>query len=50
MRYWKGNTLLQFIASCIWNISEDLKLPLGRFAPKVFGWMIGYKAKKVNRK
>jgi len=46
MKFWKGETPLQFIASRIWNISEELKIPLGRFAPKVFGWMIGSKGKR----
>jgi len=45
MRFWKEKTLLQFIASCIWNTSENLRLPLGRFSPFVFGWMIGSKGK-----
>lgn len=39
-------TPLQLIASIIWNISEILGPPLGRFAPTVFGWMIGSKEKK----
>ena len=43
MKFWKEETPLQFIASCIWNTSENLHIPLGRFAPTVFGWMIGSK-------
>lgn len=46
MRLWKEETNLQFVASCIWNASEDLKIPLGAFAPIVFGWMIGSKGKR----
>jgi hypothetical protein len=45
MKIWKEETLLQFVASCIWNISENLDIPLGRLAPIVFGWMIGSKGK-----
>ena len=47
MKFWKEETPLQFAASCIWNTSENLKIPLGRFGPKVFGWMIGIKGKKI---
>tara|TARA_R110002111_G_scaffold216472_1_gene279087 strand:- start:168 stop:323 length:156 start_codon:yes stop_codon:yes gene_type:complete len=46
MFYWKEETLKQFIGSLIWNTSERFKLPLGRFAPIIFGWMIGSKDKK----
>ena len=31
MRFWKEKTLLQFIASIIWNTSESLKIPLGKY-------------------
>ena len=47
MKYWNKKTPLQFVASCIWNTSEHLKISLGIFAPIVFGWMIGYKRKKL---
>jgi len=46
MGLWKDETNLQSIASCIWNMSEDLNIPLGVFAPIVFGWMIGSKGKR----
>lgn len=46
MRFWQENSPLQFIGSCIWNTSENLKIPLGRFAPIVFQWMIGAKKRK----
>ena len=45
MRFWKKETLLQFIGVYICNTSEYLKIPLGKYAPKVFGWMIGCKGK-----
>ena len=36
------------IGSIIWNLSEDgIIPPLGKYAPKVFGWMIGSKGKKL---
>ena len=47
MKFWKEETLFQFIASCIWNTSEYLHIPLGRFAPTIFGWMIGAKKNKL---
>lgn len=39
---------LQFIGGLIWNASERLDVPLGRFAPIVFGWMIGSKGVRVD--
>jgi hypothetical protein len=50
MIFWKKETPLQFIASCIWNTSENLDIPLGRFAPIIFGLMIGAKEKKFKNK
>lgn len=47
---WKESTPLQFLGSCIWNTSEYLHIPLRRFAPIVFGWMIGVKGKKLKNK
>lgn len=41
-------TIKKIIGSFIWNTSEDLHIPLGRFAPIVFGWMIGCKGKKIK--
>mgnify|MGYP007042157031 CR=1 FL=1 len=48
MRFWKEKTLLQFIASIIWNTSESLKIPLGKFSPIIFGWIINSKGKKLK--
>jgi len=30
----------------VWNISEELTIPLGRFAPHIFGLMIGIKPQR----
>jgi hypothetical protein len=38
----------EFIGTIIWNTSEFLKIPLGRFAPIVFGWMVNRKGKKLK--
>jgi hypothetical protein len=50
MIFWKKDTLLQLLGSCIWNASERMCIPLGKFAPIVFGLMIGsnkkYKTKQ----
>lgn len=46
MRYWNTKTPLRAFASFIWNVSETYNLPLGRFAPVVFGWIIGSKPHK----
>jgi len=34
---------LKFVGSIIWQLSEWSNIGLGRFAPTVFGWMIGSK-------
>lgn len=47
MKYFNLQTPKKAIASLIWNISEGLKIPLGKYAPIVFGWMIGSKGKKM---
>ena len=33
----------------VWDISEFTGIGLGRFAPYVFGMMIGRNVKKINR-
>lgn len=50
MKIWREQTPLQFIGSIIWNTSETLNIPLGFMAPIVFGWMIGVKKNRVNKK
>ena len=50
MNFWKEDTPLQFLGSCIWNTSEYLHIPLRRFAPIIFGWMIGVKGEKFKNK
>ena len=49
MKIWKGETLLQLFASAVWNSSEFLRIPLGRLAPVIFGWMMGCKKQKQNK-
>lgn len=48
--YWDEKTPLRAIASLVWCTSEYLHLPLGRFAPVVFGLMVGARAKKLKKK
>lgn len=49
MIYWNIKTPKQLFASCIWNISELIKISLGKNAPIVFGWMIGSKNNKLKQ-
>ena len=49
MKIWKYRTPKQFLASCIWNLSEWSNIGLGRFAPVVFGAMMNIKLKKDGR-
>lgn len=37
----------KYVGKLIWDLSECFKVPLGRFAPIVFGWMIGSKGDKL---
>jgi hypothetical protein len=39
---------MKIIGKVIWDLSEYLNIPLGNFAPTVFGWMIGRKGKKTQ--
>ena len=41
--------MIRFICKLIWDFSEWSGLPLGRFAPWVFGGMIGSKPHKVKQ-
>jgi len=38
----------EFIGKIIWELSEITMIPLGKYAPIVFGWMIGSKGKKLK--
>ena len=40
---------MRFIGLWLWNTAEYFNIRLGRFAPKVFGWMVGSKGKKTNK-
>ena len=46
---WNENTLRELIGSLLWNTSEYLNIPLGRFAPIIFGWMIGSKGIEIKK-
>jgi len=42
--------MIKFIAQTIWSLSEvGILPPLGRFAPYIFGLMIGVKGKRINK-
>ena len=41
--------ITSFVGYHVWMFCEHFNLPLGNFAPIVFGWMIGRKGKKVTR-
>ena len=49
MIYWNERTLKSTIASWIWNLAEYFHIDLGKYAPIIFGWMIGSKGKKQNK-
>jgi hypothetical protein len=50
MIIWNFRNPLTFIASIIWNVSEFYNLPLGRFAPIIFGLVVKSKGKKIIKK
>jgi hypothetical protein len=39
----------KFIGKLIWNISEYFDIDLGKFAPIIFGWMIGSKPVHIDK-
>jgi hypothetical protein len=39
----------RFIGAIIWDVSETMHWPLGKCAPKIFGWMIGSKGKQLTK-
>ena len=43
---WNEETAKNFLGSLIWNTSEYFKIPLKKFAPIIFGWMIWSNANK----
>lgn len=38
----------KIIGRAIWNFAETFHINLGRFAPIIFGWMIGRKGKRIK--
>lgn len=38
---------MKIIGKIIWELSEFFSIGLGKYAPIVFGWMIGSKGKKL---
>ena len=42
------SSIKTFIGSCIWNFSEYFHVPIGKYAPIVFGWMINSKGKELK--
>lgn len=48
MGFWKFRTPVQFIASCIWNLSEYLNIPIGKYDAEIFHLMIGRKNKRTK--
>lgn len=41
MIFWNFDTPITLFACLVWNSSEYFKMPLGKFAPKVFSLAIG---------
>jgi hypothetical protein len=39
----------RFIGRIIWDISETMHWPLGKYAPIIFGWMVGAKKRKIDK-
>ena len=50
VKYQLLSTPLMLIATLIWNTAEKYNIDLGRFAPYVFGLMIGCRGKKIKEK
>lgn len=41
--------MIKWIAAQIWDFSEYWHIPLGRFAPTIFGLMIGRKGHRRDK-
>ncbi len=50
MNLLSDRNIKRILGRVIWEASETLHIPLGRFALIVFGWIIGSKGKEVNKK
>ena len=49
MIIWNFKTPLTLMASCIWNFCEYFGIHLGKFAPILFGWVLGCKGKLKDK-
>ena len=47
MIYWNNKTIKSHLASIVWNLSEFTGIGLGKYAPIIFGAMIGKKGKRI---
>lgn len=47
MIFWNFDTPITLIACLVWNFSEYLKMPLGKFAPKVFSLALGRNGERM---
>jgi len=48
MYLWNWSTPLTIIASLIWNGCEYFNISLGKYAPIIFGMMIGSKGNRMK--
>jgi len=39
----------KYLAAQLWCFCEDWEIPLGKWAPIVFGWAIGCKGVKIEK-
>ena len=47
MIFWNFDTPTTFIACLVWDSSEYFKMPLGKFAPKVFSLALGRNGERM---
>ena len=50
MIIWNFKTPITLIASCVWNFCEYFQISVGKYAPTLFGLVLGSKDKKSNNK
>lgn len=48
MIFWNLKTPITLLFCLVWNFSEYFKMPLGKYAPKVFALAMGSKGKRIK--
>jgi hypothetical protein len=50
MKLLSDKEIKSYIGLFLWETCETFKINAGRFAPIIFGWMVGSKGKRIDNK